>query len=269
MQNPSVNALPIYVVDAFTNHLFGGNPAAVCPLQNWLSTELMQQFAAENNLSETAFFIQRTDGDFDIRWFTPEVEIDLAGHPTLATAFIIFNYLNYNKNIIHFHCLSGKLVVEKKGDLLEMNFPARMPIACAIPENLIEGFNIKPKEVLRSRDYVLVYETQAEVEQIIADFNYLNKVETLGIIVTAKGNDVDFVSRFFVPNSVIGEDPVTGSAHATLIPYWSNQLQKNELKAIQISKRKGNLWCGFHGARVTIAGECVLYSKGEYFVAAS
>lgn len=265
MQNSNTISLPIYVVDAFTNTLFGGNPAAVCPLDTWLSTETMQQLAAENNLSETAFFVQRSDGDFDIRWFTPELEIDLAGHPTLATAFVIFNELGYTNSIINFHCQSGKLVVEKKGDLMEMNFPARMPVACEVPENLLKGFNIHPKEVLRSRDYFLVYETEEDVKNAVADFTLLNQVETLGIIITAKGNEADFVSRFFVPNSVIGEDPVTGSAHATLIPYWANKLQKNELKAVQLSKRKGDLWCGFHGERVTIAGTCVLYSKGTYF----
>lgn len=267
MQNLSTNSYPIYVVDAFTNKLFGGNPAAVCPLKKWLPTSVMQQLAAENNLSETAFFVERSDGNFDIRWFTPEVEIDLAGHPTLATAFVIFQYLNYTKSVIEFHSQSGILLVEKKDHLLEMNFPARMPETCAIPENLLNGFNIKPKAVLRSRDYFLVYENEEQIQQLTADFNYLNQVETLGIIVTAKGNSVDFVSRFYVPNSVIGEDPVTGSAHATLIPYWATQLQKNNLTAKQLSKRGGDLWCGFTGDRVTIAGECILYSTGNYFLA--
>lgn len=266
MQNHYNKPLPIYVVDAFTTHLFGGNPAAVCPLQEWLPTEMMQQLAAENNLSETAFFVPRTDGAFDIRWFTPELEIDLAGHPTLATSFVIFNELNYTNSSITFHCKSGELTVQKKDDLLEMNFPARMPEACTIPEHLLEGFSIAPKKVLRSRDYFLVYETQEEIEQLEANFFYLNKVETLGIIVTAKGNEADFVSRFFVPNSVIGEDPVTGSAHATLIPYWAVELNKQKLKAVQLSKRRGDVWCEHLGSRVTIAGNCVLYSKGEYFV---
>jgi len=269
MQNLNTHSYPIYVVDAFTNTLFGGNPAAVCPLETWLPTSVMQQLAAENNLSETAFFVPRNDCNFDIRWFTPEVEIDLAGHPTLATAFVIFNYLNYSKSIIEFHSQSGVLLVEKKEHLLEMNFPARMPVACSVPENLLKGFSIQPKEVLRSRDYFLVYENEAQINELKADFTFLNQVETLGIIVTAKGDTVDFVSRFFVPNSVIGEDPVTGSAHATLIPYWATQLQKNSLTAVQLSQRKGHLWCGFMGDRVTIAGECVLYSKGEYFLVES
>jgi len=257
---------PIYTVDAFTDHVFGGNPAAVCPLKEWLSTETMQQLANENNLSETAFFVQKEDGSYDIRWFTPELEIDLAGHPTLATAFVIFNELQYASDTITFHCKSGVLTVVKNGDLLEMNFPARMPVACTPPADLLKGVSIAPAKVLRSRDYFLVYNSQEEVEKVVVDFMHLNKVETLGFIITAKGNEVDFVSRFFVPNSVIGEDPVTGSAHATLIPYWAQELNKTDMTAIQVSKRKGHIWCGFRGERVTISGKAVLYMKGEYIL---
>lgn len=266
MQNHNQQSLPIYVVDAFTNKLFGGNPAAVCPLEKWLPTSVMQQLSAENNLSETAFFVQREDGSFDIRWFTPEVEIDLAGHPTLATAFVIFTQLNHSSTTIQFHSQSGVLIVENKGSIFEMNFPARMPIECSIPNNLIEGFNIKPTKVLKSRDYFLVYEDEQQIKDLVPNFHLLNQVNTLGIIATAKGTEVDFVSRFFVPNSVIGEDPVTGSAHATLIPYWATALKKRELKATQLSKRKGTLWCRHKEDRVTIAGECVLYSKGNYYL---
>ena len=255
---------PIYTVDAFTDHVFGGNPAAVCPLQEWLSTETMQQLANENNLSETAFFVQRADGDYDIRWFTPELEIDLAGHPTLATAYVLFYELGYTKEVIRFHSKSGLLTVTKKDDLMEMNFPARMPVACEVPEHLLQGFNIQPKEVLRSRDYFLIYESEEEIRNVLPDFVQLNQVETLGIIITAKGKEADFVSRFFVPNSVIGEDPVTGSAHATLIPYWAKELNTAAMKAVQLSKRRGDLWCGMEGDRVTIAGKAVLYMKGEY-----
>lgn len=255
---------PIYTVDAFTDHVFGGNPAAVCPLQTWLPTATMQQLANENNLSETAFFVQREDGDFDIRWFTPELEIDLAGHPTLATAYVLFNELGYTSDVLRFHSKSGLLTVSKNGDLMEMNFPARMPTPCTPPESLLKGFSIQPTTVLRSRDYFLVYDNQEQIEQIKADFMHLNQVDTLGIIITAKGNNVDFVSRFFVPNSVIGEDPVTGSAHATLIPYWSEVLDKNNMEALQLSKRRGQLWCSMKGDRVTIAGKAVLYMKGEY-----
>lgn len=258
---------PIYTVDAFTDHVFGGNPAAVCPLTAWLPTATMQQLANENNLSETAFFVQRPDGDYDIRWFTPELEIDLAGHPTLATAYVLFHELGYSQDTIRFHSKSGLLTVTKNGDLMEMNFPARMPVACEIPAHLLEGFSIQPKQVLRSRDYFLIYESQEEIEKVIPDFVQLNQVETLGIIITAKGNSADFVSRFFVPNSVIGEDPVTGSAHATLIPYWAKTLDKTAMKAEQLSKRRGDLWCGIQGDRVTIAGKAVLYMKGAYQIA--
>ncbi len=258
---------PIYTVDAFTDHVFGGNPAAVCPLTAWLPTATMQQLANENNLSETAFFVQRPEGDYDIRWFTPELEIDLAGHPTLATAYVLFHELGYSQDTIRFHSKSGLLTVTKNGDLMEMNFPARMPVACEIPAHLLEGFSIQPKQVLRSRDYFLIYESQEEIEKVIPDFVQLNQVETLGIIITAKGDTADFVSRFFVPNSVIGEDPVTGSAHATLIPYWAKTLDKTAMKAEQLSKRRGDLWCGIQGDRVTIAGKAVLYMKGAYQIA--
>jgi PhzF family phenazine biosynthesis protein len=258
----------IYQVNAFTNSTFGGNPAAVCPLTEWLPTETMQELAKQNNLSETAFFIPDMD-IFHIRWFTPEVEIDLAGHPTLATAFVIFNYLGYTKEMITFKCNSGLLYVTKKeGNLLEMNFPSRMPEKCNPPLALIEGIGHQPQHILKSRDYVLVYKTQKEVEDFKPDFAWLNRVETMGIIATAPadGDEFDFVSRFFVPNSVIGEDPVTGSAHASLIPYWANALGKTIMVAKQISKRGGILYCEDKTNRVTIAGESILYLKGEYFL---
>lgn len=257
---------PIYTVDAFTDHVFGGNPAAVCPLGKWLPAETMQALANENNLSETAFFVKNDDGSFQIRWFTPELEIDLAGHPTLATAFIIFTELGHTSDTISFHSKSGPLSVVKKDDLLEMNFPSRMPVACTPPAALLKGFSKPPATVLRSRDYFLIYDSQEDIENLEADFTQLNQVETLGIIVTAKGKEVDFVSRFFVPNSVIGEDPVTGSAHATLVPYWAKALDKTTLTAIQLSKRQGHLWCASKGERVTIAGKAVLYMKGEYSI---
>ncbi len=256
----------IYTVDAFTDKVFGGNPAACCPLQEFMPTELMQKLANENNLSETAFFVKNADSSYNLKWFTPEVEMDLAGHPTLATAFVIFNELGHDSDTIQFHTKSGLLTVLKKGDLLEMNFPARMPLACNAPDNLLKGFNIQPAQVLQSRDYLLVYNSQEEIENVIPDYNFLNKVDTLGIIITAKGNASDFVCRFLVPNSVIGEDPVTGSAHATLIPYWAKELNKTDMTSIQLSKRKGHLWCGSRGDRVSISGKAVLYMKGEYFL---
>ncbi|MEO7530783.1 MAG: PhzF family phenazine biosynthesis isomerase, partial [Sediminibacterium sp.] len=175
---------PIYTVDAFTDHVFGGNPAAVCPLNEWLPAETMQQLANENNLSETAFFVKREDGSYDIRWFTPELEIDLAGHPTLATAHIIFNELGHDTATINFHCKSGQLTVVQNDGLLQMNFPSRMPVACSVPDELLKGVSTPPAKVLRSRDYFLVYDTQEEIENLVVDFTHLNKVETLGFIVT-------------------------------------------------------------------------------------
>lgn len=261
-----MKSYPIYQVNAFTDTIYGGNPAAVCPLTEWLPDETMQGLAKENNLSETAFFIP--DGDvFHIRWFTPEFEIDLAGHPTLATAHVIFEYLGYHKNEITFHCKSGLLHVTKKGGtMLEMNFPSRMPQKCNPPLALIEGVNHQPQHIYKSRDYVLVYKNQKEVENFKPDFVWLNRIDALGIIATAPGDDCDFVSRFFVLNSVIEEDPVTGSAHAELIPYWSHVLGKTTMLAKQISSRGGILHCEDKGDRVTIAGESILYMKGEYFI---
>lgn len=256
---------PIYQVDAFTDHLFGGNPAAVCPLQEWLPADIMQKLANENNFSETAFFVQQDD-IFHIRWFTPEIEIDLAGHPTLASAFVIFNQLGYQKDRIQFESKSGLLYVGRQGDLITLDFPARLAVRCNPPIALIEGINIQPQYVLKSNDYMLVYKNEEEVKKFVPDFEWLNKVEIHGFIVTARGKDTDFVSRFFVPNSSIGEDPVTGSAHTTLIPFWSKELNKPSLIARQISKRGGLLFCENKGERVIIAGKGILYLKGEYYL---
>lgn len=257
---------PIYTIDAFTDTLFGGNPAACCPLKEFLPTATMQQLANENNLSETAFFVKNPDNTYQLRWFTPEVEMDLAGHPTLATAFLIFNVLGHETHTIQFHTKSGMLTVEKKDDLLVMNFPARMPVPVTAPDALLKGFSQKPVSVWKSRDYFLVYDQQEDIENLVPDFQWLNQVDTLGIIVTSRGKESDFVCRFFVPNSAIGEDPVTGSAHATLIPFWAKELDKQELTSIQLSKRRGHLWCSAIGDRVTIAGKAVLYMKGEYYL---
>ncbi|RFM28481.1 PhzF family phenazine biosynthesis protein [Deminuibacter soli] len=260
-----ITTYPIYQVDAFTNRLFGGNPAAVCPLESWLPAQTMQQLAFENNLSETAFFVKEGD-QYHIRWFTPEFEIDLCGHATLASSYVIFNELQHNSDHIRFTCKSGILDVTRTGDLIELNFPARMPQPATAPDALLQGFNIAPKAVLKSRDYFLVYETEEQVKAIVPNFTLLNQLDVIGIIVTAPGNSVDFVSRFFVPNSVIGEDPVTGSAHSTLIPYWSEQLGKQQLSAWQVSPRGGQLQCSLQGNRVTMAGYGVLYMKGSYFL---
>ncbi|MDQ6814086.1 MAG: PhzF family phenazine biosynthesis protein [Bacteroidota bacterium] len=257
--------LTIFQVDAFTSRLFGGNPAAVCPLEKWLPDDIMQRLAAENNLSETAFFVKENDG-FQLRWFTPEFEIDLCGHATLATAFVLFNYLHYPQEVIKFSTKSGLLEVRRKGELIELNFPSRMPQPCIAPEALLKGINFPPLKVLKSRDYFLVYEDEDIIKQIIPDFNYLNQVKAVGVIVTAASAEVDFVSRFFVPNSVIGEDPVTGSAHCNLIPYWAKELNKTTLTAKQLSSREGELFCEDRGERVTMAGNAVLYFKGEFYI---
>jgi len=260
-----LNSLTIYHVDAFTSKLFGGNPAAICPLKEWLPDEPMQKLAAENNLSETVFFVKEGEG-YKLRWFTPEYEIDLCGHATLASAFVLFNHLNYSFEDIHFYTKSGELVVRKKGDLIELNFPSRMPQPCEAPEALLKGVNFPPDKILKSRDYFLVYEDEALIKQIIPDFQYLNQLDTIGVIVTAASKEVDFVSRFFVLNSVIGEDPVTGSAHCNLIPYWAKELNKTTLTAKQLSAREGELFCEDKGDRVTMAGNAVLYLKGEYYL---
>lgn len=260
-----MTSYPIYQIDAFTSKVFKGNPAAVCPLQEWLPDEIMQQLAAENNLSETAFFVNE-GSQYHIRWFTPEFEIDLCGHATLASAFVIFNHLNHSSDVIRFSCKSDLLEVTKKDDLIELNFPSRIPQPAEAPEALLKGLNIAPSKVLKSRDYFLVYDDESQIPTIVPDYSYLNKVDAVGVIVTAPGKEVDFVSRFFVPNSVIGEDPVTGSAHCNLIPYWAQQLNKTTLTARQLSARQGELFCQHRGERVMIAGRAVLYLKGEYYL---
>lgn len=258
--------IPIYQVDAFTDHIFGGNPAAVCPLKEWLTKNEMQTIAMENNLSETAFFVPKDDY-FEIRWFTPKVEINLAGHPTLATAWVIFNELNYTKEIIKFVSpLSGELLVEKKDDLITMDFPSDKPEPIEVPANLIEALGIEPTEVLNARDLLVVYENQSVIERIKPDFGILEKLDTFGIIVTAPSDNCDFVSRFFAPRAGINEDPVTGSAHTILIPYWAEKLKKDKLSAIQISERKGILDCEYHDNRVKIAGKAKLFMKGEIYI---
>jgi PhzF family phenazine biosynthesis protein len=244
--------LSIYQVDAFTDKLFGGNPAAIVPLKTWLSDELMQKIAFENNLSETAFFVQ-IDNRFHIRWFTPTIEVNLCGHATLATAFVIFNVLKYANNTILFDSKSGILKVRKEGNWLELDFPAQTIAPAEAPEGLIEGIGRKPLEIFRaSDDYMLVYKSQKDIEEISPNFNTLKQVHARGVIVTSKAKSarLDFVSRFFGPGSGIDEDPVTGSAHTKLVPYWANILGKNELVAEQISARKGFLKCKLAGDRL-------------------
>ena len=258
--------LQIYQVDAFTQKIFAGNPAAICPLDRWLDADLMQKIALENNLSETAFFVKKDDV-YEIRWFTPTFEIDLCGHATLGSAFVIFDVLKLESEIVKFHShKSGELSVAKKEDLFILDFPSRPPVECEIPERLIEAIGKQPREVLKSRDYFLVYETEDEIAGIAPDFAELLEIDTRAVIVTAKGENCDFVSRFFAPEVGVTEDPVTGSAHCTLIPYWAEKLGRNELFARQISARGGELFCELKGDRVKIGGNAVLYLKGEIYV---
>ncbi|MEP7142777.1 MAG: PhzF family phenazine biosynthesis protein [Ferruginibacter sp.] len=254
----------IYQADAFTNKLFGGNPAAVIPLEEWLDDSLMQQIAAENNLAETVFFVPQGDG-FHIRWFTPELEIDLCGHATLASAFILYEYLGYSKARLLFYSKSGELIITRNADKFQLNFPSRMPVSVSdYPEQLLDGLGItNPLGVYKSRDYVVEVATEKEVLDLSVDISLLNQIDVVGIIVTAPGKDCDFVSRFFAPNCGIPEDPVTGSAHSTLIPFWAAKLNLNTLHAKQLSKRGGELWCENLGDRVTMSGNCVFYMKGE------
>ncbi|MBK0379089.1 PhzF family phenazine biosynthesis protein [Mucilaginibacter segetis] len=259
--------IPIYQADAFTNELFGGNPAAVCPLTEWLPDEVMQKIALENNLAETAFFV-KTEAGYLLRWFTPELEIDLCGHATLASAHILFTELGYAEDTVYFETVkAGTLVVKRDGDKYAMDFPSRPPVPSETPAGLIEALGgIEPAIVLRSRDYMLVYESEDMVVNIKPDYFALAKIDSLGIIITAPGKNADFVSRFFAPAAGVPEDPVTGSAHCNLIPYWAAQLGKNDLHAYQLSSRKGELWCKLKGDRVIMAGKAVTYLKGQIHI---
>lgn len=259
--------IPIYQVDAFTDKLFGGNPAAICPLSEWLPANEMQKIAAENNLAETAFYIPQGK-NFELRWFTPEMEIDLCGHATLATAHVIFTILKYQSDTIHFHTLkAGLLTVTRYKDMYILDFPSRFPQACETPAGLLEAMGSKPPvAVLRSRDYFLVYEKESDILQLKPDFYALSQIDSVGFVVTAPGDKCDFVSRFFAPAAGINEDPVTGSAHCNLIPYWAKRLEKQKLHAFQVSSRRGELWCENKGDRVLMAGKAVTYLKGEIYI---
>lgn len=255
----------IFQVDAFTRKPFGGNPAAVVPLDAWLPDETMQSIALENNLSETAFFVREGDG-YGLRWFTRAFEIDLCGHATLATAHVIFDVLGSDERVLRFQTKSGELTVERVGERLVMDFPSRPPVACDVPEGLFEAIGKEPIEVLRSRDYFLVYENEQDILDLQPNFSRLAEIPTHAVIVTARGDETDFVSRFFAPEAGINEDPVTGSAHCNLIPYWAEKLGKTELFARQVSARGGELYCEFAGDRVKIGGHATLYMKGEIYV---
>ncbi len=254
---------PIFQVDAFTDHVFGGNPAAVVPLRSWLPDETMQQIAMENNLSETAFYVEEHEA-FGLRWFTPEVEVDLCGHATLATAHVLFSELGFAGNELKFDTKSGRLTVKKSEIGYSMNFPADEMPQVEAPPILFQALGIKrTSKTYRTDDYMVVLESEEEVSAIEPDFRFLKEVDARGIIVTAPGEDVDFVSRFFAPQVGIDEDPVTGSAHTKTTPYWTKELGKSELTARQISQRVGDLTVRHLGDRVEIEGQAITFLRGE------
>ena len=256
----------IYQVDAFTENIFGGNPAAVCPLENWLPDDLMQNIAMENNLAETAFYVPK-ENHFELRWFTPTTEVDLCGHATLASAHVIFT-TGYDQDEISFLSpRSGKLIVRKEEPFYTMNFPTDVLQKVEAPANLIKGLGITPLEVYRGKtDFMAIVENQATIESIQPDFKILGKLDSRGTIVTAPGENSDFVSRCFFPQSGVDEDPTTGSAHTSMIPYWANKLEKIDMTAIQLSKRKGHLNCKYLNDRVEISGQAKTYLIGEIFI---
>jgi len=254
--------LPVYQIDAFASRIFEGNPAAVVPLQSWLSAELMQSIAAENNLAETAFFVPHEQG-YKIRWFTPNKEVKLCGHATLAAAFVLFHILDYKGEVIEFDSLSGRLAVSKSDQRLTLDFPAQVPQPCDIPDALKKGLGGQPLECLRNEDYLVVFESEAEVAALNPDYSLLQQLDLRGVIVTAPSQQYDFVSRFFAPKYGIPEDPVTGSSFTQLAPYWGDKLQKHALTAKQISPRGGLVWCEVMQDRVLISGHGVKYLEGS------
>jgi PhzF family phenazine biosynthesis protein len=257
----------IYQIDAFSDAVFKGNPAAICPLTEWLSDELMQKIAMENNLAETAFYV-REGNQYTIRWFTPTVEVDLCGHATLAAAYVLFNLYKQVENTVHFYShRSGPLAVTKTNELLTLNFPTDILEEVPLSADLTNCFDCNPIRAFKGKtDYMLVFEKEEQIQRLRPDFYKITQINARGIIVTAKGNSVDFVSRFFGPQSGINEDPVTGSAHTSLTPYWAKQTGKSNFTAKQLSARGGYLECSLKGERVEISGKASLYLAGEIFL---
>jgi PhzF family phenazine biosynthesis protein len=258
--------LNIYQIDAFADKPFSGNPAAVVPLEKWMDDNCLQKIGNENNLAETAFIVPKGK-NYEIRWFTPTIEVDLCGHATLAAAYVIFNILEFGRKKVTFHTRkSGDLTVTKLNDLIELDFPTDIinPEDALVPVDLLLGIGKQPLIAFKGKtDYLLIFEKQSDIESITPDFNRLARVKGRGVIVSAPGDDVDFVSRFFAPQSGVNEDPVTGSAHTTLVPYWYGQTGKTALLAKQLSVRGGTLFCEYHGNRVKIAGKAWLYLQGQ------
>ncbi|MHC1736988.1 MAG: PhzF family phenazine biosynthesis protein [Ignavibacteriaceae bacterium] len=256
----------IFQVDAFADNLFAGNPAAVCLLNDWLPDDLLQKIGAENNLAETAFIV-KGENYYEIRWFTPTVEVDLCGHATLASAFVLFNCLNYPEEVIHFFSpQSGDLYVTKKDGHLFLDFPTDSIEPSNNYSGIEECIGIKPSRVYKGKsDYLAIIESEKEIQELQPAIAKINELDARGLIVTAKGDEVDFVSRFFAPQCGIDEDPVTGSAHTSLIPVWSEILGKKEMTARQLSKRGGTLICKYNGERCLIGGSAKLYLTGEIY----
>jgi PhzF family phenazine biosynthesis protein len=253
--------IPVYQVDAFASALFQGNPAAVCPLETWLPEDIMQSIAAENNLAETAFFC-RENGRYRLRWFTPESEVDLCGHATLASAYVVFEHLDTSAQEVAFDTRSGELRVERRGQRLEMSLPSRPLTRIETPPGLSEALGVEPLEVGSSRDWVAILESEEQVRNLKPDLRAVANLPVFAVAVTAQGREVDFVSRFFAPAKGVPEDPVTGSAHCSLVPYWADKLGKTLLHARQLSRRGGELECELVGDRVVLRGQAVLYLTG-------
>ncbi|QNA43481.1 PhzF family phenazine biosynthesis protein [Lacibacter sediminis] len=265
--------LDLYQIDSFTDKIFGGNPACVVPLESWLPDDILLKIAKENAVAETAFFIpfagaNSESAGFDLRWFTPEIEMDLCGHATLATAHVLKTFLNYDENSISFHSKSGMLKVSVAKDMYTLDFPSRMPIETELPEIIKTSLSIQPQEVLHSRDYILVYTSEEQIIDIQINRQILDQInlDPGGVVITAQGNDCDFVSRYFTPQASIFEDPVTGSSHCSLIPFWSRRLNKKQMTALQLSDRVGKLYCEDKGERVLIAGNARTYSVANIWI---
>ena len=258
--------IPMYQIDAFANAVFSGNPASICPLERWLPEATMQSIAAENNQAETAFFVPRLPGgrdtDYDLRWFTPENEVDLCGHATLASGFLVFTALQPGRTDVTFHTQSGPLTVRQAGAQLAMDFPSRPPERCPPMPGLDAGLGATPREVWKSRDLMAVFDSEREIRALTPSFDAIRTLDTFGVIATAPGDEADFVSRFFAPQQGVPEDPATGSSHCTLTPYWAKRLGRAKLRSRQLSRRGGDFNCEDRGDRVTIAGRAFRYLEG-------
>ena len=254
--------LDVYKINAFTKKISGGNPACVIPLKNWLEDDLLLSISKKNAVAETAFFILK-DNNILLRWFTPEIEMDLCGHATLATAHCLNSFLNYPEKSISFQTKSGEINVDFKDNKYHMDFPSRVPVKSNLPKLISKSINLKPLEIYKSRDYLLIYDSEEEIKKIKINTHYFNQInlDPGGVVVTATGTSSDFVSRYFTPQSTILEDPATGSSHCSLIPFWSKRLNKNQLTSVQLSNRIGEFECVNHSKRVTVIGSAVNCSQ--------